>query len=547
MEQRLHEAFLAELEALEKFRVSYSGMYPQVPLASEDPDVRRLLEALAMFTARTRVSSERNLEASLLRIFRQHFPYLLSPIPAMVMLRGEVSRRYVDVSVLPRGAEIGLLQRGEGDAPDHVYRFRTLSALRLLPIELEGVETFVRKGRGTRIALRFAAGFLRNDEVDEVELRIDYLNDLHSSLLVLHALQANLVAASVSWNHDVSEDSAAEPCQAEFGARAPEPAELEPFDHPLQQVRAALHFPQSALFLRVKGLKAPRNWQRFTVLFDLGEGWPANLRLNTDCFVLHVVPLINIVRETADPLTHDGTLDRQLALHPDRALGMVPVAVHAVYRRTDTGLLPLEPAMLRSGRESFEAELEGAGGARRAWISLHLPDAFDHPETVVVDALWHQPGVSERRASDLQVQLQARFIEGVRWSCLGALCPHADSELDSDRQGMLELLSIKGQRLLGLDELRFLLHAFGVSRERGFARLATRMAELRIVEKPLVRRANGFKHVYELGFRELMPSDLPRLNLLCSQLMRLLAAWAADEVVELVAKVPNLEKEFRYA
>lgn len=547
MEQRLHEAFLAELEALEKFRVSYSGLYPQVPLASEDPDVRRLLEALAMFTARTRVASERNLEGSLLRIFRQHFPYLLSPIPAMVMLRGEVSRRYVDVSVLPRGSEISLVQRGEGDAPDAVFRFRTLAALRLLPIELEGVETFTRKNRGTRIALRFSAGFLRNDPVDEVELRIDYLNDLHSSLLVLHALRAHLKAASVSWSHQVDGESPGEPCQVEFGPRKPEAAELEPFDHPLQRVRAALHFPQSALFLRVRGLKAPRNWQRFTLAFDLGEGWPANLRLNSDCFVLHVVPLINLRRETADPLNIDGTQDRQLALHPDRTLGFAPVAVHAVYRTTPAGLLPLEPAMVRSGRPSFEAEVEGRGATRRAWVSVQLPEAFDRPESVVVDALWHQPGVSERRAADLQVRLQDRFIEGVQWSCMGTLCPHADSELDSDRQGMLELLAIKGQRLLGLGELRFLLHAFGVARERGFARLSSRMDELRIVEKPLARHASGFKHVYELTFRELTPSDLPRLDLLCSQLLQLLAAWASDEVVELVAKVPNLEKELRYA
>lgn len=547
MDQRLHEAFLSELEALEKFRVSYSGMYPKVPLASEDPDVRRLLEALALFTARTRVSSERNLEGSLLRIFRQHFPYLLAPIPAMVMLRGVVSRRYVDVSVLPRGSEVSLIARGDGDADDSVYHFRTMSQLRLLPIELEGVETLMRKNRGTRLLLRFSAGFLRNDALDEVELRVDYLNDLHSSLLVLSALQQHMTGVSVSWSHKVDEDSPGEPCQIEFGAREPEAGELEPFDHPLQRVRAALHFPQSTLFLRVRGLKAPRNWQRFTLIFDLGPGWPANLRLNADCFVLHVVPLINIRRETADPLTHDGTLDRQLALHPDRSLGFVPVSIHAVYRKTDSGLLPLEPAMLRSGRPSFEAELEGRDRTRRAFINLHLPDSFDQPETVVVEALWHQPGVSERRASDLQVRLHDRFVEGVQWNCLGNLCPHADSELDSDRKGMLELLSIRGQRLLGLDELHFLLNAFGVPRERVFSKLTSHMEALRIVDKPLVRRANGFKHVYELTFRELTPSDLPRLSLFCAQLLRLLAAWASDEVVELVAKVPNLEKELRYA
>ena len=55
MADRLERAFLAELEALEKFRISYTGLYPSAPLAHEDPDIRRLMEALAMFTARTRL------------------------------------------------------------------------------------------------------------------------------------------------------------------------------------------------------------------------------------------------------------------------------------------------------------------------------------------------------------------------------------------------------------------------------------------------------------------------------------------------------------
>jgi type VI secretion system protein ImpG len=547
MDARLQSAFLAELEALEKFRVAYSGMYPQVPLASEDPDVRRLLEALAMFTARTRLSSERHVEGALLRIVRQHFPYLLSPIPALFLLRGTVSRRYVDVSVLPRGSQVSLVRRGEGDAPDAHFLFRTLAPLRLLPIELEGVETFARKKRGVRIALRFAATFARHDDVDEVELHVDYLSDLHSSWLVLHALQEHLVASSVLWSHDVDEQVHGEPCSVAFGPRPLEAAELEPFDHPLQQVRAALHFPHMALTLRVTGLKAPRSWQRFCVVFDLDEGFPANLQLNVDCFQLHVVPVMNIRRDTADPFRHDGTTSSHRAVHSEPSLGFVPVSIHAVYRKTPHGLLPLEPALVRGSEGSFEAEVEGQGGERQALISLHLPDAFDTPETVVVEALWHQPAVSEVRPEDCQLQLHDRFIQGVSWNCLGALRPHVDSQLDSDRRGMLELLSIRGQRLLGLTELRFLLQAFGVTRERMFDKLAQRIEEVRVTEKPLVRRANGWKHVYQLDFRELTPSDLPRLHVFCAQVFKLLSAWAQDEVIELVASVANLKKEFRYA
>ncbi len=546
MDEELEKTFLTELEALEKFRVSYTGMYPSVALASEDPDVRRLIEGLAFFTARTRLAATRNVAESLLRIFRQHFPYLLSPVPAMVMLRANVTRRYVDVSTLPRGSEVTLRRTGEGEAPDETYYFRTLAPLRVLPIELEGLETFRAPSRGPRLALRFGASFPRNDRIDEVELHIDYLNDLHSSLLVMHELKTHLTGASVTWTHSVDGATRGEPCQVEFGARPPKPDEFDVFDHPLQAVRASLHFPQQGLYLRVSGLRQPRNWQSFTIFLDLAERWPANLRLNAECFRLHVVPLINLRREMANPIQHDATVERHLALNPDRSLKFVPLSVLAAYRKSEQGLVPLEPAMVGTTRPSFEAVVEGQGAARKAWITLNLPGAFDAPESVAVEALWHQPAVSERPASELDVRLETRFVDGLEWETFGPLVPHADAEIDEDREGMLQLLSLKGQRLLGYEEVRFLLRAFGLPRERMFARLAERIAQVRIIEKPLAKRASGFKHIYEIVFDELTPSDVPRLSILSARLLEILRTWSVDEVIELVVRVPNLEKEFRY-
>lgn len=548
MDPRLHQAFLAELEALEKFRVAYSGMYPEVPLGSEDPDVRRLLEALALFTARTRLASERNVEGALLRIVRQHFPYLLTPVPAMFMLRGTVSRSYVDVSELPRGSQVRLVRKAAADsgAQDSVFLFRTLSSLRILPIELQAADMIVRHKRQPRLVLRFASAFDRAEEIGELPLYIDYLGDLHSSLLVLHALERHLMASTVVWSHKVNEHTSGDSCRIAFGARPVELDELGPLDHPLHGVRRALHFPQSCLYLTVSGLRAPRNWREFSVVLDLDEGFPANLRLNADCFQLHVAPVVNLRRETADPITHDATVDRHRVLSSDPSGGFVPVSIHAVYRKTAEGLTPLEPAVIRNLPDSYEAELEGRDAARRAFISLNLPEAFEQPETLVVDALWHQPAVSAVQMQECQVALLDRFVQGVRWDCVGRLCPHVDSELDTDRRAMLELLSIRGQRVLGLSELTFLLQALGATQERVFSRLVTRITDVRVIKKPAANRASGWKYVYELEFGELLATDLPRTQLLCAQLSELLGAWAQDQVIELVASIPNLKKELRY-
>jgi type VI secretion system protein ImpG len=547
LERELEKAFLSELEALEKFRMSYSGMYPSVPLAREDPDVRRLLEAMAYFTARTRLAAERNVDESLRRILRQHFPYLLSPVPAMVMLRAVATRRYVDVSELPRGSEVNLVAPATPESPERVYRFRTLADLRILPIEIEGLDTLRVGSRGHRLLLRFAAAFPRSEPIGELELHVDYLNDLQSSLVAMHELRTHVRSVSVVYSHRVDETTPGEPCTVEFGPKRGHRDALEVFEHPLQRVRAALHFPQQGLYLRVKNLRAPRDWQKFTVVFDMDDGWPPNLRLNAECFRLHVVPMANIRRETASPIECDGTQSRYLAQHPDRVEQFVPLSVQAVYKTTEDGLAPLEPATVGAAPESYEAVVEGKEEERRAFITLNLPDAFENPETVVVDAFWHQPDVSGRRAVDLKARLSERFVDGVEWQPFGPLAPHADVELDEDRASLLELLSIKAQRLLGLEELRFFMRAIGVHRERPFAKLATHLASVRIVDKPNSRAATGFKHVYELAFEDLTASDLPRLDLFCGQLLLALEAWSVDEVVELVASVPNLDKKLRYA
>ncbi len=547
MDPRLHQTFLAELEALEKFRVTYSGMYPDVPLASEDPDVRRLLEALALFTARTRLASERNVEGALLRIAQQHFPYLLTPVPAMFMLRATPARSYVDVSVLPRGSQVGLVKTAaESQSPDTVFAFRTLASTRILPIELKAVDTLARPKKQVRLSLRFSAAFERGDDISELPLYIDYLSDLHSSLLVLHALEKHLVSSSVVWSHKVDEHTSGEPCRVTFGP-APLPlGELGPLDHPLHAVRRALHFPQLCLYLTVSGMKTPRAWRDFSILLDLDAGFPANLRLHAECFQLHVVPAMNLRRETADPITHDGTVDRHRVLSSDPSSGFVPVSILAVYRRTPEGLVPLEPAVIRNVANSYEAELEGRDASRRAFVEPRLPRAFEQPETLAVDTLWHQPAVSAVQLQDCKVQLTDRYVQGVRWDCLGRLSPHADSELDTDRKAMLQLLSIRGQRVLGLPELTFLLHALGATQERAFAKLVAQIAAVRVVKRPSAHHGSGWKQVYELEFAELLATDLPRAQLLCQQLIELLCTWAQDQVVELVAAIPNLKKTLHH-
>jgi type VI secretion system protein ImpG len=544
----LEKTFLAELEALEKFRISYTGLHRNTPLTREDPDVRRLIEAMAMFTARTKLAGQRSIDLSLLRIFRQHFPYLLDPPPAMTMLRAETTARYVDMTELPRGTEVYLIENTDKKSKARTFRFRTLGKLRILPIEIESVDIFKTKHKSYRLLVRFTTAFRRNDEIGDIDLYVNHLDDLPSSLMVLYAFKRHLRSVSVVWDKDhIDEDTQGTPCQVSFGMPEGARQELERLDHPLLRARSFVHYPRQELYINVKGVRAPRNWQSFTVVFDLKDSWPTELALTKDAFNLHVVPMINQRQEMGDPIEHDGTKERHPVRHPDHGAHFNLQRLLAVYLMSDKGLVPLEPAILGTMRDSYDVYYEGQDEDRRAYLTLNLPGAFDKPVRVAMEALWYQPGLRGKLASDFHAKLADRFVDGVKWSLGGPLATPADNDLVSDRDGLLELLSIKNQRFLQTGDLLFLLGALGVKREPFFAGIVEALSLVNVVSKPLAKGSHGFKYIYELTFDELDSTDLPRLDLFCGKLLDVLIAWSVEEVVEITAIVKNLAQTLQYA
>jgi type VI secretion system protein ImpG len=553
-QNHLEKAFLEELAALERFRVAYTGAYPKTPLSGEDPDVRRLLEGMAMFSARTRLAADRSLHRSILRIFRQHFSYLLGPLPAMAMLRAQPDRNFVDTVDLPRGSEVLLIEPPARGAEPRVFRMRTLQRLRILPIAVDGANLLrvPGKGGGVRMLLHFSSRLACNATIGELSLHVNHLDDLTSSIAVLHALKKHLRAASVVFGEPVREDTKGAPCEALFGAPPLASDEVARTDHPLEKARASLHFSRQELYLTLRGIKAPPSWREFTICLDLDGEFPADLRLTRENVELFVVPMVNERVDMTNPVECDGTQERYALRHPDDSARFVPAGVLGVYRLADEGLVPIEPAFIPEGhgstkgtkgarRDSYDVIYEGQAEQRRAFLSVHLPRAFETPQKVAVEAVWYQPALRGVRASDLTAKLSDRFISDVAWSCSGRLSLPADSPMDEDRESLFELLSLKNQRFLGVDELRVVLGALGPRGHARFDALVYAITTVDVTSKPFSKSSSGFKYIYTLQFEGLNPSDVPGLELFCNKLLDILSAWSVEEVVDLVARVPSLD------
>jgi type VI secretion system protein ImpG len=526
LDEKLYKAFLEEMHELENFRLAYAASHPTAALERDDPDVKRLLEALAYFAARTRTAGLSNIVATRRRLFAQFFPYLLSPLPAMGLAQAVPTGQFVEPLDLPTGSDIGVSAESRERA-----LFRTLGPLRVLPISLGRVDTLDLGGGRTRLLLPFTTPYPRNEPVGRLSLHINHFNDFNASLRVWHALQDNLRAVSVIYNERATEESFGPACEVSFGR--PAGVEDEDLGHPLQRERLYFHYPQAELFLNVELTPPPRNWRSFTLCLDLDAGWPRNLRLNSGVFQLFVVPIANLQRALAQPQVYDGTKERVAIRHPKVHEKFSLHSVAGVFQIDDGVTTPLTAGTLAGGNGSYEVEERtDQQGRKSAWVAPHLPAAFEQPRTLSVDALWIQAWFSELASQRLDLAPYRRQVMGLEWTLVGDLMPHHEHGFADATDEFLHLFVLQNKKLFNRDDLVTLLKTMG-SPWRGYFRpVKDLLSDLRVEEVPDQRGGGTPKLVYHLTLAEHDPGQQPLLQSFTAHLQRILDSWISGARVE---------------
>jgi type VI secretion system protein ImpG len=525
--ESLYKAFRDELSALERFRMEYVAEHPGVPLAPDDPDVRRLVEALAFFAARSRLAAVRTLVEQRRRLFRQFMPYLLEPLPAMGMLQAVPNGQLVDAAELPRGTEVALR-----DPADRVAIFRTLRPMRLLPLTLGRLGTLVLPDGRLRLALPVTTTHRRNDDIGTLAFHVNYLNDFNGSLRVLAALERHVERVAVSFEERVDEHTRGSDCRLSFAGAGGDDDD-DDGTHPLARERAYFHFPRAEQFLEVTVPSPPANWQRFTLLFDLKPDWPRHLRLTADVFQLFTTPIVNVSRAAAQPMMHDGTEERWPIRHPSPAGRYELHSLRGVYRHNGDALVPLTPATIAGDAGAWELDDQPRDdGRRHPALLVHLPEALGTPTLLSVEAEWHQPWFSKAIGQRLQIAPYRRAVAGVSWELSGDLVPHRDAALGGDVDDFTPLLVLSHKHTLAREELDLLLQSLGSVWSGPFAPLRPLIRSVGVHEAPAQNggRPDASKRVYEIALAQ---HDLPALSeRFACHLERVLTAWNCDGRVE---------------
>lgn len=526
IDKRLYKTFLEEMDALDNFRMAYASLRPGVSLDQEDPDVRRLIEAMAIFTARTRLAGTREINARHRQILLQYFPFLLTPLPAMAMAQAVPTGQLAEAVFFPKGSEFVIAPESGGSA-----FFRTLRDLRILPVLITNLK-LLQRDNGVRIALRIRAAFKREDTIGGLNFFINHLNNYDASQLVLFQLKHHLQQVSVVFDKKVDETTRGLPCSVSFGM--PQEAGMDAM-HPLEKERRFFHFPWQELFLNVQVPQPPGSWQKFTLCFDVDDQWPRNLMLDHEVFQPFAVPLENLRKAPAQPLSYDGTRESSAIVNPDIEYGFKLQSIQGVYEVTSEGMTPVKPGIISGTAPSYETEeVTDNQGRKHHRLNLHFPQAFETPKTIVAEAHWHQPWFSETIAQRLSVLPFSRSVVSLKWELPIEITPHAEPYFQDSIEGFLHFITLTNQATLGHEDLLDVIRPLGILRHPSYQQIGELLSAVRI-EKTAQQRhgATGLLlHRYVLQFDEHDATLDPLMEPFLEHLETILDTWISGAKIE---------------
>lgn len=520
---------VGELRSLETLRQEHFTLHPGSLLERDDPDVQRLIEALALFSVRTKMSLQRNLEATWRRLFSSYFDFMLAQLPSCAIIQAVISPRLVETLTVERGTEVRVETKSGKTA-----LFTTLDELSILPIALESVEER-QHSLGSKLLLRFTSRYPRTDAVGRLRLFISAAGHYESALRMLYEIRSHLKQVTVAYDPG-AETGGGPPCSVSYGALCEPPLDGAP-ENPVESVRRFFHFPERELYLNIEVPRSEQPWSAFVLTLELGTGFSPESQPGRDTFQLFTVPVENCIRQPAAQITCDGTQAGYALRHVEPAQKFSLLRVRGVSRRTEKGFLPLRPATLSAfdGEESFEIEVHPDSERREPCLIVRMPHALLKPVKLHAICDWHQPWFAAEAVGKLGVVTPQYSLDGVSLFVLGPIHPAQASPMQSDTQGLLLLLALRMKPVLGKEELLRVLEVLGISNHGAYRRISTLLRELK-VEAALdsALRGSGLRHVYTASMESYAANDEPLVWHFLKEVHRLLDAWNAEASVELV-------------
>ncbi|NTJ11376.1 type VI secretion system baseplate subunit TssF [Rhizobium lusitanum] len=400
-----------ELAAIRRRAARFADAFPKIAgrlrltgEVADDPHVERLIQSFAYSAARVRQKLDDEFPELTDGLLETLYPHYLAPLPSMSIVRFAPSNTLASVQTVPRHTEIFAEPIG-GES----CRFRTTQDTEVAPIEIVSASLAGHPISAPPSPHAGAAGCLRlsirardtNKPLSEIgldRLRL-HIGSSWQQAVAIHELLVNHTLGIALAHH--ADDRA----PVMLPARALRPVGFEPDEAILPYPASSFAgyrllteffaLPQKFLFIDIVGLKA---WQGETLeIFIYLDETSAKLErtISARDFVLNATPVVNLFRQTCEPIALDGTRTEYRVL-PDA-------------RRQKTREIYAIDRVLVSGRAGEEEECQPffgrglkGGASSLSWQCVRRFDADDGTsdmEIAFVDRAHRPSGPVDKIAS----------------------------------------------------------------------------------------------------------------------------------------------------
>jgi len=312
-----------ELLGLRRRAASFADRFPKIAGrlrmtgdVADDPHVERLIQSFAYSAARVRQKLDDEFPELTDGLLETLYPHFLAPLPSMSIVRFNPSEMLASMQTVPRHTEI-LAEPIGGES----CRFRTTQEVEIVPAQItnaaltgQPIDAPLSPYSGVAGCLRLSVRALNSrkpvSDLGMTKLRL-YIASPWQQAIAIYELLANQTLGLALARHADDREPVFLPAKNLHTVGFEPDQAMLPYPAPsfigYRLLTEFFALPQKFLFLDIDGLDA---WQGETleIFVYLRESEPKLERSVSEAdFVLNAAPVVNLFRQTCEPVSIDGT------------------------------------------------------------------------------------------------------------------------------------------------------------------------------------------------------------------------------------------------
>lgn len=513
-----------EIAFLNTIQSRFLSLHEQTPIEYQDPDVKRLTEAMAAFMARGRITGKKQIDQLHLRVFHQLLPYLSSPLASMGMLKANM--RLLTEQTFVKKHTAFSIETEEGQQAE----YRSLCDMPLQPLSINkvGLQQTQPSDENVEhsIVLNLKALSRVPGKMLHLPLFLTFNDNYILSLQLKETLSQHLISVSAVFDQQTSVQGSFNfgACRSSSVSDEVQSIEQATGIHPVEALRQFFQLPQQENYLNLYFDESPVQWTHCQLTLKLNRVWPQRIKLSTECFQMGVIGVENQLKEQGAPFTFDATQSvhpiRPPSTSPDLALSKCLGVYKGAVKKREL----IQPGILKGGNQAYDIYYQQDA---IPLIDIQLVEAFTKPIKITIDAMWHQPDFSRHLWQKLSARTLHLDIPNLHFAVFSSPVPCLPLN-QSDPHGLMELSLLKNKETLTLEDILFLLENVGSVFKREYQSVKALLKSLTVSEGD---------H-YTFALHEHSEQHVPLVKTFFRKLECLLNVWLANKAIRISIQNP---------